>query len=75
MASKKEKNMREQAEERFKAEQEAHRKEAKVHRELMMPLVRFLKAKQLKFSHALVSNERVEFFRLDEYEKIVEKNK
>lgn len=64
--------MREQSEEKMKSQREAYYREAKEYKERIRPLVDFLRSKQLKFSHAQVGNERVEYFRLDEFEKLVE---
>ncbi len=65
MSNKKEKNIREQQMEKFQAQKEAYLKEAKEYKERIQPLVQFLRSKNLKFSHAQVGNERVEYFRLD----------
>ena len=65
MSNKKEKNQREQTIERLKAEKEAYLKEAKEYKERIRPLVHFLRSNKLKFSHAQIGNERVEYFRLD----------
>ena len=40
----------------------------------MLPIVRFLKKKELKFNHASIGQTRVEYFRLDEYQAIIKKH-
>ena len=45
--------------------QEAYLKEAQAYKERVLPLVRFLKSKNLRFNNALVGRERIEYFRLD----------
>jgi hypothetical protein len=75
MSSKKEKAMREQSEEKMKSQREAYYREAKEYKDRIKPLVDFLRSKQLKFSHAQVGNERVEYFRLDEFDKIVDSHR
>ena len=37
----------------------------------MSPFVKFLKSKQLRFHHARVGESRIEYFRLDEFEKLL----
>lgn len=67
MSSKKDKKVKDNKEERLKALQEAHLKESKEYKERVQPLVRFLRGNKLRFNHAHVGQERVEYFRLDEF--------
>jgi hypothetical protein len=68
MASKRDKAL---TPDKIKALQEAHLKEAAAYKERVRPLVKFLRKNNLRFSHAQVGSERVEFFRLDDFEKLV----
>lgn len=45
------------------------------HKEKMMPLIRFLKKNGLKFKNANCMNMRVEYFRLDVFDKVVTERK
>lgn len=47
-------------------------REAKEYKERIHPLVHFLRKHKLRFNHAQVANERIEYFRLDEFDKLVE---
>jgi hypothetical protein len=71
MSKKREKYSNEKEEKRLQALKEAHLKEGNEYKQRMKPLLKFLKAKKLKFSHAAVGSSRVEYFRLDEYNKIL----
>ena len=68
MTTKKEKPL---TQDKIKALQEAHLKEAAAYKQRVRPLVHFLRKNKLRFSHAQVGSERVEFFRLDDFEKLI----
>jgi len=68
MTTKKEKSL---TQDKIKALQEAHLKEAAAYKQRVRPLVHFLRKNKLRFSHAQVGSERVEFFRLDDFEKLI----
>ena len=40
----------------------------------MMPLIRFLKKRGLKFKSAAVENERIEYFRMDMLDEILQRH-
>ena len=65
MSSKKDKTKKQLSPDATKEMQEAYLKEAQAYKERVMPLVRFLKSKNLRFNNALVGRERIEYFRLD----------
>ena len=46
--------------------------EMAAHKTRMMPFIRFLKRRGLKFKHANVKNMRVEYFRLDMFHELIE---
>jgi hypothetical protein len=71
MSTKKDKNNRELTQEKIKAIKEAHLKEAAEYKQRVKPLVDFLRSSNIRFSHAQVGNERVEYFRLDEFDKLL----
>mgnify|MGYP000563151845 CR=1 FL=1 len=70
MSSKKDKP-KEISPEKLKALKEAHLKEAAEYKKRVKPLVDFLRKNKLRFNHAQVGNERVEYFRIDEFDKII----
>lgn len=65
MSSKKDKTKKQLSPDATKEMQEAYLKEAQAYKERVLPLVRFLKSKNLRFNNALVGRERIEYFRLD----------
>lgn len=69
MTNKREKNL---TQEKLSALKDAHRKEAETYKQRVKPLVSFLRKNQLRFSNAHVGQERIEYFRIDEFEKLLE---
>ena len=67
-SKKKDKATKEGSPEKLKAQRDAHLKQAEAYKQRVKPLVNFLRKHQLKFSHAQVGHERVEYFRLDDIE-------
>ena len=66
MTSKKDKNNnKDLSPEKIQALREAYKKEADEYKQRVRPLVNFLRKNNLKFNHAQVGHERIEYFRLD----------
>lgn len=55
-----------------KAQRDEYFKQFVAHKNKMMPLIKFLKKNGLKFKHAKVHDEAVEYFRVDELNYLVE---
>lgn len=51
---------------------EREKQEMQEYKQKLMPLVSFLKKNKLVFKYARVGQERIEYFRFDEYNKIKE---
>lgn len=52
---------------------EAHKKEMESYKQKVLPLYTFLEKKKLRFENAMVNNEnRIHYFRVEEYDKIIQ---
>lgn len=58
----------------FVEKQKREKAVAEEYKKKMRPFVNFLKKKDLPFNHARVGDSRIEYFRTDEFEKIIASN-
>ena len=59
---------------KMKAEQEAYEKQKKQYKDKVRPMVKFLRKHKLPFNNAHVGNQRVQYFRLDDFDKLLKDN-